>query len=85
MLDLFNDLRDGSRLLDLLEVMSGQRMVSVLSHSSVVQQQIGVSEHGSSCCIDVTLDHKSSHTVSSTSIFVDIAKLYGVHFEWVFL
>lgn len=29
MLDLFNDLRDGSRLLDLLEVMSDQRMVSV--------------------------------------------------------
>uniref|UniRef100_A0A3B3QZV9 Calponin-homology (CH) domain-containing protein n=1 Tax=Paramormyrops kingsleyae TaxID=1676925 RepID=A0A3B3QZV9_9TELE len=27
-LDLFSDLRDGSRLLDLLEVMSGQRMVS---------------------------------------------------------
>lgn len=28
-LDLFNEFRDGSRLLDLLEVMSGQRMVSV--------------------------------------------------------
>lgn len=27
-LDLFNDFRDGSRLLDLLEVMSGQRLVS---------------------------------------------------------
>jgi hypothetical protein len=27
-LDLFSDLRDGARLLDLLEVMSGQRMVS---------------------------------------------------------
>jgi len=27
-LDLFNEFRDGSRLLDLLEVMSGQRMVS---------------------------------------------------------
>lgn len=27
-LDLFQDFRDGSRLLDLLEVMSGQRLVS---------------------------------------------------------
>lgn len=27
-LDLFHDFRDGSRLLDLLEVMSGQRLVS---------------------------------------------------------
>lgn len=27
-LDLFMDFRDGSRLLDLLEVMSGQRLVS---------------------------------------------------------
>lgn len=27
-LDLFNDFRDGSKLLDLLEVMSGQRIVS---------------------------------------------------------
>lgn len=33
MLDLFNEFRDGSRLLDLLEVMSGQRMVSVLFNS----------------------------------------------------
>lgn len=30
-LDLFNDFRDGSRLLDLLEVMSGQRLVSPLT------------------------------------------------------
>lgn len=30
-MDLFNDFRDGSRLLDLLEVMSGQRVVSLLS------------------------------------------------------
>ena len=29
--DLFNDFRDGSRLLDLLEVMSGQRLVSDLT------------------------------------------------------
>lgn len=29
--DLFNDFRDGSKLLDLLEVMSGQRLVSPLS------------------------------------------------------
>uniref|UniRef100_A0A8C7SMH6 Calponin-homology (CH) domain-containing protein n=1 Tax=Oncorhynchus mykiss TaxID=8022 RepID=A0A8C7SMH6_ONCMY len=29
-LDLFNDFRDGSKLLDLLEVMSGQRMVTAL-------------------------------------------------------
>uniref|UniRef100_A0A8C9VNQ5 Calponin-homology (CH) domain-containing protein n=1 Tax=Scleropages formosus TaxID=113540 RepID=A0A8C9VNQ5_SCLFO len=28
-LDLFNDIRDGSLLLDLLEVMSGQQMVSL--------------------------------------------------------
>lgn len=28
--DLFSDFRDGSRLLDLLEVMCSQRMVSVL-------------------------------------------------------
>lgn len=33
-LDLFNDFRDGSRLLDLLEVMSGQRLVSPLSPQS---------------------------------------------------
>lgn len=30
-MDLFSDFRDGSRLLDLLEVMSGQRVVSLLS------------------------------------------------------
>ncbi len=30
--DLFSDLRDGTRLLDLLEVMSGQRMVSAEYH-----------------------------------------------------
>lgn len=29
--DLFNDFRDGSKLLDLLEVMSGQRIVSPFS------------------------------------------------------
>lgn len=30
--DLFSDLRDGDRLLDLLEVMSGQHLVSVIPH-----------------------------------------------------
>lgn len=30
--DLFNDFRDGSKLLDLLEVMSGHRIVSPSSH-----------------------------------------------------
>lgn len=33
-LDLFMDFRDGSRLLDLLEVMSGQRLVSRLLSST---------------------------------------------------
>lgn len=33
-LDLFNDFRDGSKLLDLLEVMSGQRMVSLCLRST---------------------------------------------------
>lgn len=37
-LDLFNDFRDGSRLLDLLEVMSGQRLVSP-SHFTVSSQR----------------------------------------------
>lgn len=35
--DLFNDFRDGSRLLDLLEVMSGQRLVSPSSVYNVFQ------------------------------------------------
>lgn len=35
--DLFNDFRDGSRLLDLLEVMSGQRLVSPSSVYYVLQ------------------------------------------------
>lgn len=37
-LDLFQDFRDGSRLLDLLEVMSGQRLVSSphVSHQLMV-------------------------------------------------
>uniref|UniRef100_A0A674E2X4 Calponin-homology (CH) domain-containing protein n=1 Tax=Salmo trutta TaxID=8032 RepID=A0A674E2X4_SALTR len=34
-LDLFNDFRDGSKLLDLLEVMSGQRMVSLCLRSTL--------------------------------------------------
>uniref|UniRef100_A0A8C5HPP7 Calponin-homology (CH) domain-containing protein n=1 Tax=Gouania willdenowi TaxID=441366 RepID=A0A8C5HPP7_GOUWI len=33
--DLFYDFRDGSKLLDLLEVMSGQRMVSQLRASTL--------------------------------------------------
>lgn len=40
-LDLFHDFRDGSRLLDLLEVMSGQRLVS----SPHVVPQLVVSHH----------------------------------------
>lgn len=40
-LDLFNDFRDGSRLLDLLEVMSGQRLVSPLSLHCVLPAAAG--------------------------------------------
>lgn len=33
--DLFHDFRDGSKLLDLLEVMSGQRIVSPFSERAL--------------------------------------------------
>lgn len=41
-LDLFNDFRDGSRLLDLLEAMSGQRLVSPSSVYYVIQLTVKI-------------------------------------------